>query len=107
LATAALANLLEFQGLTDDQFEQLAANSVFETNGLQRIIRRRRLLKALSKESVDSGLFELSLASSDDAVQRALVLHRGINREQLEILASDGCNKAVRNMAKQRLDAFA
>ena len=103
MAHAALADLLAWRGLSADQFERLSTHRDFEADFLQRIAQRRRLISAISNGPVSDALAASCLAGKDSVVQRALVAASDVTREHLEMLLRDGCNRSVRNLARQRL----
>src|SRR5690349_20670225 len=47
MAGGALADLLRWRGLTHEQFEHLATHRSYQVDFLQRLVHRRRLLKAI------------------------------------------------------------
>lgn len=100
MARAARADLLQWRGLLPEQFEQLSRDPRFAEPHFQKLARRRRLFTALEACSVVSeALFAELLASQDARVQRALVdLHR-LTPEQYALLAAQGINRAIRNLA--------
>jgi hypothetical protein len=103
MAGSALADLVNWRGMTEAQLERLAEHSAFQIDFLQRLVRRRRLREAIEIGPIEAPLVEACLASGDSTVQRALVGARGVTPEYLAVLARAGCNRAVRNLARQRL----
>ena len=103
MAHAALADLLAWPGLSADKFEELSTHRDFEADSLQRVAQRRRLISAISNGPVSDALAASCLAGKDSVVQRALVAASDVTREHLEMLLRDGCNRSVRNLARQRL----
>jgi hypothetical protein len=69
---------------------------------LVKAVRRKELSMQLDS-ALTPETFALCLDSGDDAVQRKLLAHTEISREQVERLAQDGANRAVRNLATVRL----
>jgi hypothetical protein len=105
MATAALAELVSFKGLSRSQFEFLAAHSICQNPVLQKIIKKKVFIEELrQKEEISDADFEKYLASNDSEVQNWLLHHRGIRKTQLQILQERGRNKAIRNMVKQELN---
>jgi hypothetical protein len=103
MAQAALMNLLEWQGLTDEQYERLTRHPAYSTPVAQKIIWRDRMHNELQTESVSDALFAEILSQQDSVFERALVGAPGLSQEQLEVLAEEGGSRAVRNMATNRL----
>jgi hypothetical protein len=105
IATAALAHLVEFKGLSRSQFEFLSTHSICQNPVLQKIIKKKVLIEELrQKEEISDADFEKYLASNDSDVQIWLVHHCGIRKTQLQILQERGRNKAIRNLVKQELN---
>ena len=102
LARAALCDLLLWSGLSLAQFDDLACHPAFAKPLFQKLLLRRRLLDALNQSPVTPETFELCLASEDGEVQPKLVSLPTLTLEQLEILESQGRNRAIRNTAKVR-----
>ncbi|HEU4391128.1 MAG TPA: hypothetical protein VFV34_25235 [Blastocatellia bacterium] len=103
MAGSALGELLTWAGLTAGQFEGLAGHRAYQAEFLQRLARRRRLVEAIGVGPVDDALTQACVGSNDAEVQRALAASHGVSRDALEQLAQAGCNRAVRNLALQRL----
>lgn len=103
MAGAALADLLVWHGLRFDQFEYLSTHPAYQRDFLQREVGREQLRRAISTGPISDELVAICLASEDHWIQRELVAVLDISREHLEMIAQDGCNRAVRNLAKQRL----
>ena len=70
---------------------------------LVRLVKRWALLEALRQDILSQELFERCLASCDSVVHRALVEQVEISREQMQVLAEQGVNRAIRNMAADRM----
>lgn len=103
MAHAARMQLLEWEGLNRQQYEALTRHPAYATPTAQKIIRRNEMWEALMVEAVSDELFRLIRGQQDSVVERELVQHPGISTEQLVILAHEGQNRAVRNMARNRL----
>ncbi len=103
MAGSALADLIHWRGLTEQQREQLSVHPAFAAPFLQKGISRSRLLRRLKREPLTAALFEECLAEKDGVLQRAMLEASSIARDQLETLAEHGENRAVRNIAAQRL----
>jgi hypothetical protein len=69
---------------------------------LARLVHRKRLL-ARADAGLTAEVFEECLAAGDAVVQRELLARAALSREQLEQLAADGGNRAVRNLAAAQL----
>lgn len=103
MARAALFDLLQWRGLTNQQRDELAEHPAFNDPMFARALRRRRMLENLAGNIVSDKLFADALDHKDSVIERALVEHPGISREQLEVLAANGTSRAVRNIALNRL----
>lgn len=103
MAGSALADLIHWRGLTEQQRERLPASPSFAAPFLQKGIIRSRLLRRLKSEPLTAALFEECLAEKDGVLQRAMLEDSSIARDQLENLAEHGANRAIRNIAAQRL----
>lgn len=102
MAEAALANLLTWPGLSQEQFEHVAMHHAFQSDWHQRLVRRRRLTLAIETGPISDALVERCLTSKDPIVQTSLIAARGITSQQLDRLLREGCNRAVRNLARQQ-----
>lgn len=69
---------------------------------LVKVIRRRELLKEI-RGDYRSECFERYMREGDEVVQRLLVELECLSRDQVEQLATDGINRAIRNLANVRL----
>ena len=103
MAGSAVADLIHWRGLTEQQRERLSLHPSFAAPFLQKGIIRSRLLRRLKHEPLTAALFEECLAEKDGVLQRAMLEASSIARDQLENLAEHGANRAVRNIAAQRL----
>ena len=103
MAGSALADLIHWRGLTEQQREQLSVHPAFAAPFLQKGISRSRFLRRLKREPLTAALFEECLAEKDGVLQRAMLEASSIARDQLEKLAEHGANRAIRNIAAQRL----
>ena len=103
MAGSALADLIHWRGLTEQQREQLSVHPAFAAPFLQKGIIRSRLLRRLKREPLTAALFEECLAKQDGVLQRAMLEASSITRDQLETLASHRAYRAIRNIAAQRL----
>lgn len=103
MAHAALIDLLLWQELTDEQYQKLTTHPAFSGKVAQKIIWQNQMRGELSSGSISNEVFTHILESGDKDLQRELVASPSISRNQLEVLAEKGINRAVRNMAKNRL----
>jgi len=106
MARSALIELISWRRLSDNQFEHLSKHPAFADPYIQRIVEKKvRLLRQLgSSDPLTDELFERCLASRNRRVQEVLLIRSDISRQQIEVLSQQGCGKAIRNMAKQRLN---
>lgn len=102
MAGAALANLLSWSGLSQDQVEHVATHPAFQSDCHQRLVRRRRLTRSIATGPISDELVERCMASKDRMVQESLIAVREITSQQLDRLEREGCNRAVRNQARQQ-----
>jgi hypothetical protein len=103
MAHAALIDLLLWQELTDKQYQKLTTHPAFSGKVAQKIIWRNQMRCKLSSGSISNEVFTHILEREDRVLQRELVSSPSISRNQLEVLAENGINRAVRNMAKNIL----
>lgn len=103
MAQAALGELIRWEGLTDAQLERLSTHRAFAAETLQKIIKRKQLLRELFSTSLTDEAFAQYISSGDAVVQRELLSKSVVSRKQLETLKAQGANRAVRNMAKDKL----
>lgn len=102
MAEAALANLLTWPGLSPEQFEHIATHPAFQSDWHQRLVRRRRLTLSIETGPISDALVERCIANKDRMIQELLIAAREITSQQLDRLVREGCNRAVRNLARQR-----
>lgn len=69
---------------------------------LVRLVERKRLISELEL-GLTRELFERCLASQQPTVQRALIAHPDVSREQLERLAAQGLSRSIRNLARAKM----
>ena len=100
-----LALIADRPDLTHAQRQALIEDPRFHEPFLQHRIRRATLLALLQMPSLNDDVFTQCLSFSDAPVHQALLKHPGIGRLQLEALRDQGANRAVRNIAAQRLRA--
>lgn len=103
MAESALLSLLRQPGLTDAQVERLSKHPAYTSPVAQRLIERIRLLRELQSSLLTEDLFMRCIASNDQTVQRQLLDRKDISCQQVELLRNQGANRAIRNIAKQRL----
>lgn len=103
MGQAALMDLIGWRYLTDAQLDRLDEHLSASSPNLRRSIERLRLRRLLQPTTLTNELFQRALISRDDVTQRELINSYDISREQLETLRDQGANKAIRNMAKQKL----
>ena len=94
--------LLPHPGLTNDQFERLAALPETQAQNPREVL-RARFLRRLAAGEWTPELLDHCITRGDSVVQLALLDHPRLDRPTLSHLATNGCNKAIRNMAAQRL----
>lgn len=93
-------SLIHFEGLSDQQFEIVAA--ALDREGFLRLVSRRRLLRLLSRQEVSEDLLDRAIREGDAEVHRSVLEHPELGRHHVELLAELG-NKAVRNKASELL----
>jgi hypothetical protein len=103
MGQAALILLVDWPNLTDLQLDLLYTHPAFSSPVVQRRIQRVHLLRQLRTSGLTNELFDSSILSRDEVVHRELLGRQDISRQQLERLREQGANKAIRNIAKQRL----
>lgn len=103
MGNAALALLLHWPGLTDAQLQHLRDNPAYNTPLLRKLQQKILLLRELRTADISDESFERFLTSGDAEVHRVLLSKSGLKAEHLKWLQAHGANKAIRNMAKQKL----
>lgn len=93
-------SLIHFAGLTDPQFDLVAA--ALDEEGFLRQVCRRRILRLLSQKTSEQ-LFDRAIREGDADVHRAVLDRPELARHHLELLVTLGRNKVVRNIAVQLL----
>jgi hypothetical protein len=93
-------SLVHFDGLTDEQFEVVAA--ALDTEGFLRLVSRRSLLRLLSQDASQAH-FDRAIKEGDADVHRSVLERPELARHHVELLAELGANKAVRNKAAELL----
>jgi hypothetical protein len=102
---AALGLLLSWPGLTDTQLQHLSNHPAYDRPFLRKLGQRMILLRELRAIGISDESFERFLASQDAEVQRALLSDSGLKPEQLRLLQDKGATRAIRNMAKRKLQS--
>jgi hypothetical protein len=102
---SALALLLRWPGLTDAQLQQLSNHPSYNRPFLRKLHQRTILLRELHATGLSDESFKRFFASQDAEIHRALLSKSGIKAEHLELLQDRGANKAIRNMAKRKLQS--
>jgi hypothetical protein len=103
MAQAALMDLLEWDNLSEVQYDGLTRHPAYVAPVAQKIIWRNRMHAKLQEESVTDDVFAEILSRQDSVFERALVCAPGLSRQQCEVLAEKGGTRVVRNMAINRL----
>ncbi len=108
MALAGLVAMSHLVRLTDAQFERVLASDLLREAGRsgvgpRRAIECHRLLARVDEDGWTPELVTRALAEGLGFVHRELLEWDDIDRATLESLAEKGANKAVRNMARQRL----
>lgn len=103
MAESALAALVRHAALTGQQLSYLRSHPGFASQSLQNVIEQTQLLRELNSPYISDELFNRCLFSSKDTVQRQLLNHPQLSKEQLHALSECGANRAIRNLAKEKL----
>lgn len=96
------AMMRDIVGLAECPASVLAQALATGEKHLVRAVRQRQLLTELGF-GLTEDLFARCLESRDGVIQRELLKRPELTRKQLEQLAAVGSNRAVRNMATERL----
>ncbi len=99
MAGSALVDLIQWRGLTDEQFEWLSVHPAYDVPFLHKVISRLRLIKKLRSGPLTAALFEECLASGDSVTQRLMLEASSISRCQVGRLQEAGATRAIRNLA--------
>jgi hypothetical protein len=97
MARAALIELLDHPGITDAQWEAVLAHPLVQT--LPKLIRKRRLLKALRGPNVTDEILWRCVEEGDGDLHRRLLDRPDLPGPIIEALHQKGANKAVRKLA--------
>lgn len=103
MAQSALAELGKHTGLTAQQLNYLKDHPAFASQLLQNVIEQTQLLRELGSSDVSDDLFNRCLFIGKDSVQRKLLNTAELSKEQLQALTENGANRAIRNLARQKL----
>jgi hypothetical protein len=103
MGEAALGMLLQWPGLTPEQFDLLTQHPAFQRPFLQKMATRKRLLSEVGRTPLDSASVARFLDSGDDAVFQALLDRADIPRETLERIRDVAPNANLRRAAEARL----
>ena len=103
MAHAALALLARHKGLTEAQLTRMKRHRAFAPPELQNIIEQTQLSRELDSSDLTDDLFARCVSFGKDNVQRKLLGKSGISPEQLAVLIYHGANRAIRNLAKEKL----
>ena len=106
MARAALGQLVRHSGLATQQLNYLKSHPSFASPILQTILDQTLLLRELHSSDLSDDLFNRCLSSGKDGVQRTLLDHSRISKEQVETLSEHGATRAIRNLAKQKLTSI-
>lgn len=101
MAGSALSDLFKSIDLTEQQFDRLSKAILAFGDWAGKIVLRHSLLRKLRTEAFNDRLFRECMEHGDSFVQQKLL--NLANREQLEELANQACNRQIRNMAKVEL----
>jgi hypothetical protein len=102
MGQGALSLLLRWYGLTDEQFQNLVNHPALAVDWVQKLAVRRNLIRIVHTRPFTDAMFEHCLTLGDSQIHR-LLLNTIDLTQQIEILAARAANRAVRNIAKQRL----
>ncbi len=107
MGDAALGQLLRWPRLTDEQLRQLSNHPAYNLPFLRKLHQSVFLLRELHANGITDALFQRFLDSQDADLQRVLLSESGIKAEHLKLLQAEGASKAVRNIAKKKLQRIA
>ena len=103
ISGSLLALVADRPDLTNAQRQALIEDLRFHEPFLQHRLRRATLLALHLAPSLNDDVFAQCLSFSDAPVHQGLLRHPGVGRPQLEALRDHGANRAIRNIAAQRL----
>lgn len=104
MAGAAVADLFYSLNLTDEQFNKICETLRLLWKRADGIISEQTLLRNLYKGATEE-VFTECLNKGNWLIHNMLIqfADKHVNKSQMELLADKGVNKAVRNIAKQKL----
>lgn len=103
MAQAALGLLARYEGLTEHQLSRITVHRAFASAELREIIEQTQLLRELNSRDLTDHLFARCVSNGKDRVQRKLLGKPGLSPQQLAVLTGHGANRAIRNLAKDKL----
>ena len=103
MARAALGMLARHPKLTDAQILHIRTDPSFAMSALQDIIEQTIIFRALDAPNLSDELFDRCVSRGNAEVQRKLLHRTELSRDQLACLMQRGVNKAIRNIAANRL----
>ena len=103
MARSALIDLLLWPKLTDEQYVAIIGHPAFSNPVAQKIIWRNQMFAELQSSAIPHAIFTEIRERKDPVIERELVSCESISKKQLEILATEGISRAVRNKAINRL----
>jgi hypothetical protein len=103
MATAALMDLLSWNGLNDEQDRRLANIPEFSSQMFQASYRNKTMMKTISRIPISDEIIKDCIQNYPSHVQESLLYKEDIQRHQLEYIYQHGKNKRIRSMAKNML----
>jgi hypothetical protein len=101
MAGSATAALFDKVDLTDRQFYRVIVALRSFGDWSEKLIIRHQLLRALRTVGLNVEIFEKCISSGDSVIHKYLL--EIADRTQLQILSVKGGNKAIRNLAEQKI----
>jgi hypothetical protein len=105
MAGSATAALFDKVDLTDQQFYRVIVALRSFGDWSEKLIIRHQLLRALRTVGLNVEIFEKCISSGDSVIHKYLLAIA--DSTQLQILSVKGGNKAIRNIAEQKLKHLA
>jgi hypothetical protein len=103
MGNAALRELAEWPHLDESGYKKLFAHPAFQPTSMRGALMWGKLIRDLNSSSLTAESCGPYIEVGNSEVQRLLIDHAGLSREQLERLKEIGKSRAVRNMAAARL----
>ena len=103
VADGARGHLVKNGGLTDEDLRRLRSRPGFEVGPMRRIVDEACWLRD-AEAAADETELRRVVATGIKSVQQLVVHRDDLPRPVLEQLASDGATRAIRNVARQRLN---